>query len=404
MTLVPPQDTYLGPLTLDEVYFYHDGPRFFSATSLTGRYLGLSTAEDQDTDSYLYIHVSQGRFNQVRSGGFPLRRAFQEPEDGYLHVVVVGYATDPAEVSVAATRPGDVPETWYPLEGASLAIPTGTRPTLDLPNLAARSEQEGRALVALEVDPPSLMRTEYPLRALSRLTGTIQDVIHALAQEERGSPTSRGAIPADVIAESELTFNYSLAASYALVLSASMGDRLFPANLVEPAVSRLQALFGAVTSHDQLGTLLREYGPRTKSKYRELLEAFEDDGTGARLILVRPAEETREAQITLEEVRSTLYLIVKSDPDARSLDLDGVILVGVNLRTGTFEILDKLANVRYSGYMQTEAREAIEGLPTGDQFLYRVTVLEQLAYSSVSDEATTKYRLQSIERRPSDDH
>jgi hypothetical protein len=55
VTLIPPHDPLLGALSMDEVYFDQEGPRFFSATSRSGRrFLAVAVDEDESSDTYLY--------------------------------------------------------------------------------------------------------------------------------------------------------------------------------------------------------------------------------------------------------------------------------------------------------------------------------------------------------------
>lgn len=76
--------------------------------------------------------------------------------------------------------------------------------------------------------------------------------------------------------------------------------------------------------------------------------------------------------------------------------MERVNLVGVNLRTGSFELYDPISATKYSGYMEPEAREQISGLPTGFDHLYSADILVQQQLSNFSDEVTKTYRLIGI--------
>lgn len=49
--------------------------------------------------------------------------------------------------------------------------------------------------------------------------------------------------------------------------------------------------------------------------------------------------------------------------------------------------------------MEPDARLKIAGLPTGDQFFYRATLLAEKQYSEATDEVFTEHRLRSISER-----
>jgi Family of unknown function (DUF6575) len=199
VTLIPPHDPLLGALSMDEVYFDHEGPRFFSATSRSGRrFLAVAVDEDESSDTYLYLPVSDARFGEIRSGALDLRTAFREPEDGSLFVVVADYEQPPRN-RVSVVSPDEVAEDWLPLEGSRLQVPTATRPVITAEALSLEASQRGRAILAVELDPADIYRTEYPLRSLARISRGIQDAVDALAQEAAGRATARGAIPESIL-------------------------------------------------------------------------------------------------------------------------------------------------------------------------------------------------------------
>src|SRR6266511_4671430 len=128
MTLIPPHDPLIGALSMDEVYFDHEGPRHFSATSRSGcRLLAVAVDEDESSsDTYLYLPVSDARLGEIRSGALDLRTAFREPEDGSSFVVVADYEQPPRN-RVSVVSPDEVAEDWLPLEGVGYKNSIGQR-------------------------------------------------------------------------------------------------------------------------------------------------------------------------------------------------------------------------------------------------------------------------------------
>jgi hypothetical protein len=144
VTLIPPHDPLLGALSMDEVYFDQEGPRFFSATSRSGRrFLAVAVDEDESSDTYLYLPVSDARFGEIRSGALDLRTAFREPEGGSLFVVVADYEQPPRN-RVSVVSPERWPRTGFHLRGHGCRCP----PRLDQSSMQRHSLWKRRSVDA----------------------------------------------------------------------------------------------------------------------------------------------------------------------------------------------------------------------------------------------------------------
>nr|WP_176705540.1 DUF6575 domain-containing protein [Arthrobacter sp.]AXV46659.1 hypothetical protein pA58H3_p44 [Arthrobacter sp.] len=401
MRLVPATDTPLGPLVISEVFFEHDGPRLFVAKSGAGNlFLANCVDEDEDerTETYLYVSVSRARMKLVRSGYIPLREVYTQAEDGFVYQITAQYDLKSPQNKFETLEVGRIQDDWLPLPEAKLNLATETLPSFDPEQFRADSAGEFRTRIALEIFPPDTLRTEYSLRSLSRLAGTFQETLDSLAQEERGKPTSRGSIPENILEESELVFTGSLAASFVLVLAPKSNPTLVGHDLVHKSTERLLELLNAADSQQMLTDLLSEYGMRARSKFRSLLTVLSDDETGAGVFLATHLGELSKIKIPLESVRHALSIIDDKSPDSEKLELKRVTLVGVNLRTGIFELFDNVAGQRYSGQMAPEAKTEISGLPTGDEHFYAAVLLQTMEYSTMTSDVSSSYRLLSIGR------
>lgn len=399
MDLVPPQDTFLGLLEIDEVYVDYEGPRFFCAVSRSGRrYLALHIDESETSDIYLYLPISDDRFKIVRSGGLSVRTAFVEPEDGRLYTVTADYSSGLNMIDAVSVN--ELTSDQLPAADVSLSISTATRPTFKSDQLAVKSGRERRTFLAFEIEPATMLRTELPLRSLSRIAGTLQDTIDALAQEVAGRPTPRGMIPQDILRDSELVFRESQAASFVLVAaSASQAgheDRLMESQLLEHSCERLVGLLNESESPDRLRDLVGSYGVRVRAKYRALLEALLDEGTGVSAFVATEFGHGFSGSLKPAEVKANLGLLREIGTEVVSNHLERVNIVGVNLRTGSFELYDSREDKKYSGRMELDARDQIAGLPTGFEHFYSADLLAQEQYSNFSDEVRWTYRLVSI--------
>ncbi|MGO4585573.1 DUF6575 domain-containing protein [Arthrobacter sp. 2RAF6] len=401
MTLVPATDTALGSLAISEVFFEHDGPRLFVAQSGAGNlFLANCVDEDEDenTETYLYVSVSRARMNLVRSGHIPLRDVYTHAEDGFVYQVIADYGIESPKNRLETILADQIQDDWLPLPDARLDIDTETLPSFDPDKFRVDSEGEFRTRIALEIFPPNTRRTEYSLRSLSRLAGSFQETLDSLAQEERGRPTARGLIPEEILQESELVFTGALAASFVLVLAPRSNPTLVGHDLVNKSTERLLELLHAADSQHQLTELLSRYGIRARSKFRNLLTVLSDDETGAGVFLATHLGELSAVKIHLTSVRHALSIIDDRSPDSEKLELARVTLVGVNLRTGIFELFDNVAGQRYSGQMAPEAKAEMSGLPTGDDHFYAAVLLKTMEYSTMTTDVSSSYRLLHIRR------
>lgn len=401
MTLVPATDTVLGQLALSEVFFEHDGPRLFVAESRAGN-LFLANCIDEDeeeqTETYLYVSVSRDRLNLARSGHMPLREVFTDPEDGFVYQITAEYAPDEPRNRLQIIQAAQIQNEWLPLPDARLDLETETLPSFDPVRFKNDSEKQNRSRIAIEIFPPDTRRTEYSLRSLSRLAGSFQETLDSLAQEERGRPTARGLIPEEILQESELVFTGALAASFVLVLAPKSNPTLLGHDLINRSTARLLELLNAAGSQRGLTEVLNGYGIRARSKFRSLLTVLSDDETGTGVFLATQLGELNKAEVQLESVRHALAIIDDRSPDSEKLELERVTLVGVNLRTGIFELFDNVGGQRYSGQMAPSAKAEISGLPTGDEHFYAAVLLKTMEYSTMTSDVTSSYRLLNIGR------
>lgn len=120
-----PRDTILGELTLLETYVFYDGPRLFSAQSLTDqRYLAAWANEGHEADEWLYVAISEARLNMVRSGARTVRSAFLEPE-GFTYRVIIPH-DDSSPDSAKTVVPSEILDAWLPGENFRIAESTAT--------------------------------------------------------------------------------------------------------------------------------------------------------------------------------------------------------------------------------------------------------------------------------------
>ena len=100
MTLLP-QDTFLGKLTILEVYEYYDQPVLFACRNAAQHtFLVVLLDETAQATTWLYVALSAERFQQVRTGAIDLHSAFKDAEDEIAYEVTVLNAAYPTQMRV----------------------------------------------------------------------------------------------------------------------------------------------------------------------------------------------------------------------------------------------------------------------------------------------------------------
>lgn len=355
-------------------------------------YFGLFVDDDEDREVFLFAPVSAERFAAIRSGQLALRRAFQQPHDGYVFVAEFGLR-EPTE-TVVPVRATEIDADWLPDEEAHLEYETPTAPALSLDEVGADAVSGFRTVAAFELDTP-FRTTEFGLRGLGEIMTLVQENVDSLAQVVQDKKTSRGAVQRDILEATELNFRMVKAASFAFVISPTPDGRLIENPLAEQSLSLLLRVLGAGAQEDQLREALLPLHPRALTKYRDLLEALEDVDSGVTMVLADPSGEITSSSLDLEGVTRSLRLVrsTLNEDDSRSIDVEA-LLVGINTRTHSFELYADSIERKYSGKVAKEARRRVVGLTVGHR--YEATLLEQSETVPLTGETRYKYRLQDI--------
>lgn len=401
MRLIPPPELPYGKLEFEEVYFQHDGPRFFALKSsrFDMKLLGFCVDEDEErgTVTYIYLVLSSTRFRTVRSGGMSLVDAFKSAESGDIWEVIADYNAVPPQNHVRQIN--EVPEEWLPANDAFLRLPTPTVDTFNSGQLVVESHEMFRSLMALELDPDQTNVTEIPLRSLGRVSNYLQDAMEALAQEEQGQRSTFGAIAGTILAEIQMSAMEIRAASFVLVVGIDRGWRTleYP-EVVAGTMSRLITIFEAATSEETLLAQLREYGPRVRNRIRHLLQCAKDIDSGLTFYTAPFEGEPGKATLNRRQVSEALNTIAQVQPSITSLPLERVALTALNTTRHTFEVRDPLLGRRYFGVIPLDVRAQANGLPVGDASFYSVMLRVETDFASTEEEPIEKYQL--LEIRP----
>ena len=388
-----------GPLERIEVYFEHDGPRFFAlrSPSLDLRLLAFCTDEDEDTVEYLYLVLTPRRFNDVRSGHVGLREAFASAGPWTIWRVVERYDLDNPRAEAQTIRFQEIPEIDLPSASARLELPTPTVPGLDLAELSGQASSSLRTFAAVELDAYGENLTEFPLRGLGQIGTKLQDAVDALAQEVDGSPTERGPIASSVTEDVQMNVVALRAASFAVVLATDKRGTFWDkAAKVEATLSRLIDLVERGHQPPELISSLREYGPRARSKVIALLRSVMQANSGLGVVMSPREGTSTYTRLSAVEVSEAVNLIDEVQPIVNEVHIRRGILLGSNTKRSTFVLQDAATMQEYQGGVRETARDQIDGLRVGHSSFVEADLLETVDFGMTEQEGGRTYILVQI--------
>ena len=120
----------LGKLEIIEIYDYYDQPILFACKNAAGHlHLVVAADENDHYETWLYVRVSAGRLNLIRSGTIDLHDAFTDSEDGHL-LQVKFYYNNPTSPQIEHLESNQTPQDMLPTPGECLDLEPETLPVL----------------------------------------------------------------------------------------------------------------------------------------------------------------------------------------------------------------------------------------------------------------------------------
>lgn len=123
-----PRIRHFGPLELVEVYEFFDKPVLASYRDTKGTlFLAVLIDETREGDeTWLYVPLSEGRFQLLRTGAVDLHTAFKQPEEGVTYEVrIPGDRLVPAAVTPLSSAM--LTDEMLPTPGEHIELPAPAR-------------------------------------------------------------------------------------------------------------------------------------------------------------------------------------------------------------------------------------------------------------------------------------
>jgi hypothetical protein len=389
-----PRETEFGELQLVDTFIYYDGPRLFSARSLTDQnYLAAWANEGETGDDWLYLPVSQVRLDIVRTGARTVRSAFLQPE-GSVYVVTIPH--DEAEPdSVARIVPSDIPETWLPGDQFRIQDSIPTAGIAETPvQIEIRARQEHRTRLRLHLVYADKHRTEAPTRQVGALLLDAQKLIDNVGWSiESEKVASRGAIPKNTRRRTSSDVVALSAASFVIELGASSFDDLLGDSLFADSAKAIISLMDPGKRAADLAPELGVLGPRATKSFRSFVEQLTKTGADFGIAAAGSAFPYQGFDLTSQRVGDLYRIlsneIVDDDIDEIRARMD---LVAYDAERQTFGLRD--GEDRIEGRVDERVSRVYRN-PTIHQF-YDVLIYATSTLDEMTNEVKVTYALMQL--------
>jgi hypothetical protein len=394
---VIPIDSELGELHLDETLLFYDTPVLFTCRDrLNHAYLAVAIDQDDSSEVFLYLPISEDRLTSLRTGWVSLNNVMEKPEADDAYVVRVGMGGVPD--SVQRIRATEIDDAWYPTGVLTLDEAVDTAYPFSASWLRGAAERQQRPLTAFEFDIPEMRRTEAPLGEIAAVMNELQELTTRLTV-----PDSNTLL--DVQGQSELGFVQLQAASFVLIVAPYQPNTLF--QLPTSPMNRIAGLFDSAASSDESFAIAVANMPmRTATHMRNFLESISDMDAAVIMLNATPGEEVRTASLGRERIRAGIDVLrARRDLEPAQYVVTGHLLA-LNHVKGTFLLqADRPVGrarrpKRYSGKFDGQLLAELDGFESGKSPLYRCTLIEEKDVSVFVGERRPKshIRMVSIER------
>jgi hypothetical protein len=360
----------LGQLDFEEIFEFYDFPRLFTARNLLGEtVLCLSVADARDKFDWLFVQVSAERKQLLIASSFDLASAFLKPEGAVWHVTTFTQS----EPIFEAIRPAAIPQAWLPEPAQYLqrndvsliAIQPVREMSLQQTMLIAKRERRDIGNLLLK---QSSIVVEAPARTVGNLLRATQDLLDALGQVVLGTITARGAIPPNLLEQTQINASAVFSGSFGIQLKAKKGLDLLDASVSSEAFGLLFGLMDAKCNEDSLSNLLHAYKGRVAGRFRAFLEALDDADVDVGFEWASPQHGANTVLLTNLDVQKTISLVTKLNEEmAEEVQFDAH-LIGLNLRTKSFELLSQTSQEKYVGKINPEVIGRVSGVEIGGTY------------------------------------
>jgi hypothetical protein len=375
-----PYTELLGWLRLIETYVYYDGPVLFACRNTRDQTFVAVWLDDSDeTNEWLLAPTSAARFAAVRSRQLDLRTVFARPEDGIVFRLAVSKVTQQAAVIMLPAS--ELSDEQLPAEGeyVGAARDVLAEVTQPRPSTEAVAAQVWRPVLDVHLQLPIRYGYRAPVRWLASLLAPLQETFDAMVYGSAVSEKKRWSLPSDLLMHTEMALQSNYSGSVGLVLAASEQADLFGQSVVAAALDRFLLLLDCGSDEERLRGILQTVHRRAATRYGLVLAALVRANADLDAAWSSPdAAEKRSAHLSATVARDALEIVnrlVVQLPE--EISVLGT-LVGLNVRTKTYEITEVTTGKKYSGRIADEALPLVEHATISDKYIARISKVTEL--------------------------
>lgn len=395
-----PQSTHLGKLELIEVYEYYDTPCLFSCRNISGHlFIAILYYQTKRLEKWLYVSMSKRRFENIRAGLIDIRNAFLNSEDGFVYEVIINSDDSPDKVEIIWCE--NLIDDWLPMPNEFIEVGNELPLIWEVKDAPRTAIQIQRETLNLTFQFPTPNPTEAPVAFLGRILESVQSVFNALGQAIDGTPTSTGMIPRSITEKTQLTVLGTFPGSFGIEL-ATLPEGIEKDNanyLVEIALNQFLELVKMSGNPEDNADILRQklwtLKSRVASGYRDFLLNLSKSETNLRFNWGSSNHERGgSVELPLSSIKKALKVISRTeDETVREYEIIGK-LIGLNIRTKSYEILTNETNKKYLGRIIDEAIPRVKTATLSE--IYVSTIREVKEISPTIPEGKLKYKLVAL--------
>lgn len=390
-----PVGTPLGDLRIRETFVDFDGPRVFACQSSTDQWYLAGWAEERaDEDLWLYVPVSEARLVIVRSGGLPLRQAFERPE-GLIYAVTLP-RTEFDRDTAAPITPNQLDDDWLPEPDFKIELPTQTLPAAaDGDAWRLRAVQERRGRLRLMVKWPGITRSEAPTKKVGELLVSTQSLYDniglALLQAE---PPQAGRIPLEVAEQTATDVVGLAAASFVVDIASANFDDLFDGSVFIEITERVLALLDTSLGRDDLIEQLVELRPRGAKSFRNFVKGLASTGGSVTVAGAGARLDYTSRELSAERLETLSKILSNLVPEDVFEVRGRMRLYRADMDRKQFGVIDEMTQQRYEGQIAQRALVQVDHATVNE--VYDVLVSEFSTFDEAVGERKPVFVLEQL--------
>jgi hypothetical protein len=377
-----------------EVFNFYDEPVLFVCRNIIGTpYLVVLSDIQQECKTWLCVAMSEARRAAVRRGDLDLYLAFRQSEGHLVTRVIRRLQGGKISESFEELAASQIEDEALPLPGERVLVKDEAPRGLESVVYLARAERtdvmrlrlsmfEGRQSISSSLLGSLLIETQKSLDAIGAcLAGSSRKRSY---RKGRGNPN-------------ELRVIGTFAGSFGVDFRAAEAPDMFDESPISPALEQFFRILHA--SHERSTTKLEEMAKLLKHKPIHNVRAFLDQVRGG----VKQVDATwagpndhepRREVMTADDADFCLSVFSRDDPEESHRFTISARLVGVNIRSKSYEVVDIDDGTSYKG----KAADAVLGqagrFTTNEVYL---ATIEETSSETSTGKRKAKFRLVGLE-------